>query len=423
MNKRQVVVLWTIALLLAAAAWIVRSGKNQSFDSKTQRSRGQTLIADLPATEVAKLEVRSGEQTTTLVRKDGKWTVAERENYPAKTSTVNEAIRTLAEVTVTDGIEAAPALAPRFGMDPGAKEEKDRGTEVVLSNDAGTELVRLTLGKNLEAAGDPMSMMGGGASGRFVRNHADETGVYKVGEIFPTLSAEPQGWLDDSFLKVEKIKAITVSPAAKPDEIAWKLTRSDENAEFTLDGIQPGETLDSTATSPLKSLFSYARFEDVIPAAKLESVSKAAEKQTVKIETFEGFAYTLTIAPMTPEPPKGDAPAEDSFILSVDLAAELPAERKKDEKESEEDAKTKDKAFADRKAELEKRLAAEKSLAGRYFKVTRYSVEALLKDRATLVKKAESAASPTPAGANNQTGRPIEAVTPPISIPPMQEGE
>jgi hypothetical protein len=53
---------------------------------------------------------------------------------------------------VTDGIEAAPSFASRFGMDPAATDEQDRGTEVVLSNDAGTELARLTLGKNLEDA-------------------------------------------------------------------------------------------------------------------------------------------------------------------------------------------------------------------------------------------------------------------------------
>jgi hypothetical protein len=427
MNKRQVVVLWTLAILLAAAAWIVRSGKDQGFESKTQRARGQTLIPDLPATEVAKLEVRSGDKSATLVRKDGKWSVAERENYPAKAATVNEVLRTIAEVKVTDGIEAEPSFAPRFGMDPAAKEDKDRGTEVVLTNDAGTELARLSLGKNLEAAGDPMSMMGGGATGRFVRNHADESGVYKVSELFSTLSPEPQGWLDDSFLTVEKIQSIAVSPAAKPDEVAWKLTRPDENAEFTLDGIQAGETLDSTATAPLKSLFSYARFEDVLPAAKLGELSKPQEKKTVKIETFEGFTYTIALTPLNPEPAKDGAPAEESFVLGVEVAAEIPAERKKEDKESEDDAKAKDQAFTDRKAELEKRLAAEKALAGRHFKITRYTVEALLKDRAALIKKPEAAAAATPPAAAPGSAaplrRPVEAVTPPIAIPPMEEGE
>lgn len=453
MSKRQVVVLWILAILLAAAAFLVRSGNSKGFESKTQRARGATLLADFPAKEVAKIQVNSGDKSTTLIRKDGKWAVAERENYPANTSTINDFLRTLAEVKVTDGIEAEPSFAPRFGMDPAAKEEKDRGTDVVLSNDAGTELARLTLGKNLEAAGDPMAGMmgGGGSSGRFIRNHADESGVYKVSELFPTLTAEPQRWLDEAFLKIEKIKSISVSRPAMPAEAAWKVTRPDEVAEFTLEGSKEGETLDTTATSPLKSLFSYARFDDVVSKETAGEIGKPLETKTVKIETLEGFAYTLTVTPTEAEKPKDAdpeaAPPEDNFLVTVEVAAEIPAERKKEEKESEDDAKAKDKAFADRKVELEKKLATEKAFAGRTFKVSRYAVDALLKDRAALIKQPEAAGAAAagnpaqgglppgfPGGAGGLPGnlprattppvrRPVEAVTPPIAIPPMEEEE
>jgi hypothetical protein len=441
MSKRQVVVLWIIAILLVAAAFLTRSGKSKGFESKTQRARGATLLADFPATEVAKIQVSSGEKSATVVRKDGKWTVADRENYPANTTTINDFLRTLSEVKVTDGIEAEPSFAPRFGMDPAATDEKDRGTDVVLSNDAGTELARLTLGKNLEAAGDPMAgMMGGGASGRFIRNHADESGVYKISEIFPMLTPEPQRWLDQAFLKVEKIKSISVSPNAKPGEVAWKLTRPDETAEFALDGAKEGEALDTAATGPLKSLFSYASFEDVVATDKIDAIARPLEKKTVKIETFEGFVYTVTLTPTEAEKPKENdpeaAPPEESFLMTVEVAAELPAERKKEEKESEDDAKAKDKAFTDRKAELEKRLAAEKALAGRTFKVSRYTVEALLKERAALIKQPEAPGSAGnappggfpgglpggfPGGAPPPVRQPVEAVTPPIAIPPLEE--
>lgn len=437
MNKRQVVVLWIVALVLAAAAFFARSGKSKGFESKTERSRGQTVLADFPADQVAKIKVGSGENAVTLVRKDGKWSVEEREGYPAKASLVNEFLRSLAEVKVTEGVEAEPKFAPRFGMDPGASKPEDRGTEVVLSNDAGTELAHITLGKNLQAAGDdPMAMMmgGGGSTGRFLRNHADETGVYKVSEMFSSLSSEPQSWLNDEFLKVEKIQSISVSPKAQPDKVDWKLTRTDENGEFALDGAKPDETPDTTATGALKSLFSYARFEDVVPKDKIEALAKADEKQTVKIETFEGFVYTLTIAPAQAEAPKeGEetpAPPEESYLMTVDVEATLPAERKKEENETEDDAKAKDKAFTDRKAELEKRLAAEKALAGKTFKVSKYTVDALLKDRASLVKQADASAATPPAGGGAVTPpiqmpprKPVEAVTPPIAIPPLDEGE
>ena len=448
MNKRQVVVLWIVAIVLATAAYFTRSDKSKGFESKTQRSRGQTVLADFPTDQVAKVKVGSGETATTLVRKDGKWTIEERGGYPAKTEMVNEFLRSLAEVKVVDGIEANPSYAPRFGMDPNASKPEDRGTEVVMSNDAGAELVHITLGKNLQAAGeDPMAAMmggGGGSTGRFIRNHGDETGVYKVSEMFSSLATEPQRWLNEDFVKIEKIKTISVSPKAQPDKVEWKVTRTDENAEFTLDAPQAGETLDTTIASSLKSLLYYARFEDVLSEDKAADIAKPLEKRTVKIETVEGFVYTITVTPTDEKPkeatPEGPPP-EENYLMTVDVEGTVPAERKKDEKDTPEDTKAKDKAFADRKTELEKRLVSEKALSGKVFKVTKYTVDALTKSRAEIAPKGAPAASNTPPTGGALTPpagglvtppvqipqgpprRPVEAVTEPIAIPPLEDGE
>ena len=208
--------------------------------------------------------------------------------------------------------------------------------------------------------------------------------------------------------------------------------------------------LDTTAATPLKSLFSYARFEDVVAADKLADRADAAAKRTAVIETFEGFTYNLTITPAkaaaTPPPAKpGDAPppAADNSFLTVTVTAELPKERKKDEGEKPEDAKTKDTAFTDRLKTLTEKLAKEKALAGRTFEVSKSTVEPLLKERAQLIAKATPppAADPntgsvqklpggiittppageaTPPSADAPKPR-VEAVTPPISVPPADD--
>ena len=438
MNKRQVVVLWIIAILLIVAAAVVRLRDSDGTVTKMQRADGETFLKEFPAEQVAKIELKGAKDTTTLVRKDGKWTVAERGNYPAKPGGVQEFLRTLTEVKVTQGIECEPSFLPRFGMDAAASKEEDRGIEAVFSNDAGSEVAKVNFGKNVQAAGDPMSMMGGGTSGRFVHNAADTSGVYKISEIFPSLSTDPKTWLDPQFIQVEKIKSISLSPGAKPEEIAWKLVRSDENAEFTLEGAKEGETVDTAATGPLKSLFSYVRYDDVANPDEVAEIGNAVETRTVKIETFEGFNYTLKLTPTQPKKDQTatpDSPApEEMFLMTVDVNAEIPAERKKDEKETPEDAKAKDTAFTERKAALEKRLATEKALAGRTFKVTLATVQPLIKERDALIKKpdAPAAGNSGPGGAMppggptlvpQQPRRPVEAVTPPIAIPPLEEGE
>jgi hypothetical protein len=443
MNTRQVIVLWIIAIALGAAVFAVKRSQNTAIDTATERKPGETLFAKFPSAEVASITIAGVEKSVTVTKKETGWAVAEREDYPANISTVNGLIRTLDELEVTQSIEAGPSFAPNFGMDEASKEAEKHGITATFKDAAGQEIAKVTFGKNAEGAG----------GGRYIRNHADESGFYKVSEAFPTLTDEPKSWLAEGFIQVEKIKSIAVTAPDK-EEVAWKLTRETEEGDFTLVAALPGQELDAAVTSPLKSLFSFARFEDVIPADQVAAKIQETGKQIATIETLEGFTYTVTFTPAKPtapaEPAEGEEaapPAEESVIMTVAVTAELPKERKKEEGETEEDAKTKDTAFAERLKTLTERLEKEKALAGRTFQVSKFAVEALMKERAALIKVPEAppaaatnpgqtppigpataVTQPVPATPNiptrpraTATTPPIEAVTPPIAVPPLDE--
>jgi hypothetical protein len=437
MNKRQVSILWVIAIALGAAVTAVKLSQNKSNTSATQRVAGQTLFESFPANEAATIDIQGTTGTVTLAKKDAKWIIVQRDNYPANITFVNDFIRSLSELKITLGMEAGPSFAPRFGMDESATKPADRGLTATFKDAAGKEIAKVSLGKNIESGAAPSPMGGGSSVGRYVRNHADESGFYAVSEMFASVSDEAPRWLDSGFISPEKIKSITLSQVGKSDT-AWKLTRDGEEAEFKLDGATATEVLDTAATGPLKSLFSYARFEDVVPAAKV--AERAAEgKRTAVIETFEGFTYTVNITPTKPvTPPAASSPdaappAADNYLVTVDVTTILPKERKKEEGEKPEDAKTKDTAFADRLKSLTEKLAKEKALVGITFEVAKSSVDPLLKERDALIAKAKPPTADAPApGAGIQshpggmvtrprataTTPPIEAVTPPISVPP-----
>ena len=440
MNKRQVIILWVIAVALGAAVTTVKLSQKQSNGSAIKRSPGQTLFESFPAAEASTVEIQGSGGTVTLAKKEGKWVVVQRDGYPANNTYVNDFIRTLGELKVTLALEAGPSFAPRFGMDETATKPADRGLTATFKDASGKDLAEVSLGKNIESGSSPSPMGGGGAVGRYIRNHADESGFYAVSEMFPSVSAEAKRWLDPGFISPEKIKSITLRQADKTDP-EWRLIRETEDAEFKLEGAAPTEVLDTAATGPLKSLFSYGRFEDVVPASEVAGRSSAEGKRTATLETFEGFTYTLNFSPAKPSavpPAGGEEPStNDSFLFSVDVAAEIPKERKKDDGEKPEDAKTKDAAFAERQKALAAKLVKEKAFVGVTFEVAKSTVDPMLKDRAALITKA---ASPTAEGAPSggvqkfpggmiarppvsATTPPIEAVTPPVSIPPSEEGE
>jgi len=440
MNKRQVITLWIIALALAGAVIAVKLSQSKSSHSSTKRIPGQTLFESFPANDAVGIEIQGAANSVSLAKKDGKWVVTQRDDYPANSTFVNELLRTLGELKVTLGMEAGPSFAPRFGMDETSPVATDRGLTATFKDASGKEIAKVSLGKNIENSAGQSPMGGGNAVGRYVRNHADESGFYAVSEMFPSVNAEPNRWLSDAFVSPEKIKTITVSQPDKPD-VAWKLTRETEEAEFKLDGATAAEVLDTTATSPLKSIFSYARFEDLVPKDQVAGRIAENGTRTATIETFEGFVYTINILPTkaTPAPPAAikaatPPPATDNFLMTVTVSAELPKERKKEEGEKPEDAKTKDTAFTERLKTLTEKLQKETALAGRTFEVAKSTVEPLLKDRAALITKATPPPAAGAGGGNVQklpggmiarppataTTPPIEAVTPPVSVPTEQ---
>jgi hypothetical protein len=413
MKPRTVTILWIVALVLALSVFIVKKSTSGEDKDATKRSPGQTLIADFPAENAASIEIAGVDQSATLAKKDGKWTVAQRDDFPANSRNINDLLRTLAELKIAQGIEAGPSFAPRFGMDENSSEPGSRGLTATFKDASGKEIAKVSFGKNLDSAVSA-SPFGGGATGRFVRNHADESGFYAVSEGFGNLSADPKSWLAEDFIKVEKIKGISLTKPGS-DENEWELTRPDENSDFSFSEAFPGVKTDAAATSPLKSLFSFSRFDDVVPASELDKKASPEKLQKAIITTFEGFTYTITLQPVKPaEAKEGDAtpPASDNFLMTVAVQAELPQERKKPEDEKPEDAETAQKAFEERLKALTESLQKTKALEGRTFEVSKFTVDALLKSRTEFMDK-----GPGPAADAQPIPEGISAFTPPVEIP------
>jgi hypothetical protein len=415
MKPRTVLILWIIALVLGASIFLLKKSAEGSRKDATNRSPGQTLLTDFPAGKISSIEISGANDIATLTLKDGAWTVAQRDNFPANTRNINDLLRTLAELKVTQGSKAGPSFAPRFGMDENASEPEAHGITASFKDASSQELAKISFGKSLDAAASA-SPYGGGATGRYVRNHADESGFYAVSEVFGTLSDDPKSWLSNDFIKVDKISGISL---AKPgsDENEWDLTRESESSEFSFSEAYPGVKIDTAAVSPLKSLFSYTSFDDVIPSAEVAVRTTPDKLQKVVITTFEGFTYNITLQPAKPAEAKPDAAqgqqtASDNYLMTIAVNAELPKARKIPEGEKPEEAEAAQKAFDERLKTLTERLEKTKALENRTFEISKFTVDALLKNRTDLMNK-----GPGPGAQSIPVAPGTSAFTPPIEIP------
>jgi len=414
MNPRQVTVLWIIAVALAIAVALVKVNQQSARDTATNRSPGDTLFEKFPAENVASVALTSTKGTITIKKQGDGWVVVERDDYPARATNVLSLMRTLSELKVVQAMEAGPSFAPRFGMDENSRTPEERGITATFADASGKEIARVSVGRILESGG------------RFVRNHGDESGFYTVNDMLHMFDGEPIRWIDDSFLRPEKISSVRVAEAANPGVSLWHVKRDSEDADFRFADGAPGETLEAAANDALKRLMSFARFQDVVPAAKVESTTAdSAAPRVATVETFEGFTYTFTIAPAKPvevDDDSGMPPAPDDQLLSVSVEATLPGERKKSDDETEESAAELDKAFAERHATLTEKLEKEQALAGRTFRVTNSVVEQLLKNRDDITTGPPEVEDPA-VSANAGNGTTTAVYTPPISIPLSEDTE
>ena len=79
MNKRQVIILCIVAIILAAAVAVMKFTGKETVQSTTARAAGETLFGKFPASEIASVAITGVDGTVTIEQKDGKWTLAERD--------------------------------------------------------------------------------------------------------------------------------------------------------------------------------------------------------------------------------------------------------------------------------------------------------------------------------------------------------
>lgn len=400
MKPRTIAVLWLIAAILGATIAFIKFREGNADQATTNRAPGQTLLENFPIEEISTIQIAGADSSVTLTKNEDSWTVAERDNYPANFSNIKELLFSLKDLEVTQGIEAGSSIAPRFGMDEDSPDPETRGLIATFKKASGEELAGITFGKSLEAA--TSSQYGGGITGRYVRNHADDSGFYAVSEPFGILSSAPKDWLKDTLIQIEKIQSISLTLPGS-EKIDWEITRPEETTEFTFSEAYPGVKLDKTAANPLASVFSALRIDDLIPASDLEEIATPEKLQTAKVTTFEGFTYTITLQP------KKDT---DSYLITMEIDGQIPAERKKVDSEKKEETEQLDKAFSDRKKALTEHLEATRSLQGRTLEIQKFKVNPILKNRAALIDK-------TPAPDPQPTPVPLEKPLPEIPEPEL----
>lgn len=398
MNRNQFVILLVLVLVLGGAGYMYYS-RNAASWSGGGAAIGQKLLGDFDVNAVAQISVKQGADELVLAKKEDRWRVAQRGDYPANFSEISGLLLKLKDLKVVQSETIGPSQLGRMEL---ASSGSNAATVVELRDSSGKAIKALLLGKKhlRKTQGSPMGGMddGGWPDGRYVMVGDTTDKVALISDPLANVEPKPENWLNKDFFKIEKARSIAVT--FQNETNSWKLGREQEGADLKLVDAKPGEELDSGKASGVANPFSSASFVDVVFGTSPEATG-LNQPTLVKIETFDGLAYDIKVGTKTNE----------NYHLTLAVAGSFPKERAAGPDEKPEDKPGLDKAFADNLKKLEDKLAQEKAFEPWTFLVSAWSVDSVLKERANLL------AEKPDAEADGEKQEPPASLLPGFGIP------
>ena len=408
MSRLQLLILWILAL---GAGFYYFNSKDvpDSISNKTELEVGSQIVPSDLIETVDSLTVISGDDKASLKKLDGRWVVSEKGDFPANYDSINQIIGALREAKVAQSVVATDEYYDRFNLDPATEEDGEQPDTILLEKD-GKESSTIFLGKTRESTGGS-----GGRAGRFVRLSNDESGVYVVQENFSFLNASPDNWINKS-LTLLKEGVVKMEVTAPNDESfkSWTVSRESVRDDFIVEGLGEKEETKSSETAALKNLLAGATFTELITSDDYKKRANEKAARQLKATDSTGTTFSITVTPEKKTEEKEEkkedgsnptpAPAVDYFV-SIEI---LNGPTKPEPIAA--DASVQEKAvYAERVNNLADVSTGvnrmRKTYEGRYFLVSEATIGSLNKNRGELIQPKE------------EEKKPVSVATPPIRVP------
>jgi len=269
MSRQRFTALAVAALLAISAALFLNAQRNRTADA-----HGGALLPLLAGelNTVTSLSVRRGSATPTVTvhNQGGRWSVAERGDYPADVSKLRKLLLALSDAKITEQKTSNPASFALIGVEDPA-----------LPGATGAEIsVAAQDGKHTVIIGKPVG------EGNFARRGGENTS-YSV-EPAISFEAEPRYWIDAKLIDIAAagIQSIEVKPAGGA---AYAIHRAAQT--FTLDGVPSGrKAADTALLAPSPTTYGGLTADDVAPAGGIDF----SRPTVATIALSDGNVITLT---------------------------------------------------------------------------------------------------------------------------------
>ena len=291
MNARVAAILVVLLAVLGGAALLYQH-EERGRRPDNAATIGRTLFKDLKAADIAAIKIVepsvSPNATLTVQRKDERWVIAERGDFPADLAKVREFVLKVIGLKAGQSEPLGEKDRARLNLD-------DSGTRVEFKAADGKELGAFIVGRKYfkREVDNPGKAI---PDGRFIGLPGEAGTAYLVGDPITQATAKSAEWIERDAFKVEKVKTLEVR---YPAGDGWRIERSGDSAEWKLAGARPGEKLDLSKANAASYSLQLLELADV--AAKDAGDTGLDKPVAVDATTLDGLSYAIKVGKLVGE--------------------------------------------------------------------------------------------------------------------------
>lgn len=241
-------------LAIVAAVMVVWAVLQSHWSNRSQSkpSGPAHLIQGLEPEQINRIEVRAGDDSTTMVRQEGNFVVVDKENYPAYPKQVNDLITKCLDIKTTE----LYTDNPKNHDDLEVTEEKAKNVVKFFKADDSL-LAGVIVGKSVEN--------GQGAYVRLVGQDA----VYLTDNA-PWFQSTPLEYVNQELTSVSRddVNSVTVTTPDGP-----YVLRSSGGDGVVMDDLPAGKTLKASEAKSVFGALTSLRFDDVNAPADMNDLN------------------------------------------------------------------------------------------------------------------------------------------------------
>ena len=291
MNKKQLTVAITIFIVLLVVSLLTLRKEDSSWTKGTLADK-IPLIKDFDVNQVAKFAIFDGHKTATIVIKDDKWVVLERNSYPADFTRIQDFLLKIQELKIAQKIRLKKSGFGKLKLIPPTAEKENllSGIQLTFSNNKDIEISSMTLGEiHISKKENPNPFAPPFEDGRYmlVKGAAPVLIADSLTEVKPN----PALWLDKNFIKTFNLKSLTMSSRSGKQQ--WCIKRDKVNSPYALLGVKNTEQPNPRKMQEITSACSQMQFLDVLPEDTDKKKIGLEKPATLVLKTFDGITYNM----------------------------------------------------------------------------------------------------------------------------------